>query len=106
MLTKIRNSLIAQGDIQSSDFKTIERACNLFSDEASTLDLPFRLFATNVKDVLIKQLGFPKNEIETEKKIMGIYAIDLVHKDFAFEINGPFHYIHDPIYNTDPNFSI
>jgi|LauGreDrversion4_2_1035121.scaffolds.fasta_scaffold441458_1 hypothetical protein len=54
MLTKIRNSLIAQGDIQSSDFKTIERACNLFSDEASTLDLPFRLFATNVKDVLIK----------------------------------------------------
>jgi hypothetical protein len=37
---------------------------------------------------------------------MGIYTIDLVHKDLAFEVNGPFHYIHDPLFNANPNFSI
>jgi hypothetical protein len=44
MLTKIRNSLIAQGDIKSSDFKNIERACNPFSHESPTLDIAFRHF--------------------------------------------------------------
>ena len=41
-------------------------------------------------------LGFNSQDLIREKSIDGIYKVDFYYKDFAFEFNGPFHYIYDP----------
>jgi hypothetical protein len=61
--------------------------------------------ATSVLNTLVNDLGINKSEIKLEAKIHNIFRVDILYRDFALEIDGPFHFIHDPMFSIDPEFS-
>jgi len=54
---------------------------------------------------MVEDFGIPLRDLQIEKRIHDTFTIDIVYKDFAIEIDGPFHFIHDPLFFTDPEFA-
>lgn len=52
----------------------------------------------------MNDFGINKSEFKLEASIQNLFRVDILYKDFALEIDGPSHFIHDPTY-FDPEFS-
>lgn len=68
------------------------------------MDKKYQAMVTSVTESLIKDVGLSKDQLKMEQYVKGAYQVDIMYKDFAFEIDGPFHYIHDHTSLTDTTF--
>ena len=56
---------------------------------------------SNIAQTLV-DIGIPKDQIKLESQVKGAFNLDIRYKDFAFEILGPYHFVHDPTLLEDP----
>lgn len=103
-LSAVYNSLKAMGEISESDFPALELISRRPSPQNSAMEKKFQYLLNSVVHTLTTELGIPRAQLKLEQKVFNTYNLDIRYKDFAFEVNGPFHYIHDPYWCTQDDF--
>jgi hypothetical protein len=62
------------------------------------MEKKYQLLANSVMQTLHKDLGIPMSELKLESRVHDVFTCDIRYKDYVIEVNGPFHYVHDPYY--------